>query len=264
VLRLAHTPGVLAAEHALLTRLAPLAIPIALPTPLAHVASPDPGENPLAPAAYLLLARPAGRVVSASAHHASLAEVDAAALDLRLGALFRAAHAVDEEYFGAPDAPPDERALEWEDAFLLMLEGAIDGAGARVPAERVRALLARALGAFLFGGVEWPHLVLSPLADPLLVLAPERADVVGICPLGVPHALWGDPALEHALRVPTPPSRAFLLGYTGAEGDGAIVRARDRTKALWYRLYAALVQGGETMEEEVRECVRLLEDAPCY
>jgi hypothetical protein len=264
VLRLAHTPGALAPEHALLARLATLALPIPLSTPLAHVASSDPDLNPLAPAAYLLLARPMGRVVSASVHRASLAAVDAAALDLRLGALFRAAHAVDEEYFGALDAPPDERALEWEDAFLLMLEGAIDGAGARVPAERVRALLARALGAFLFGGVEWPHLVLSPLADPLLVLAPERADVVGICPLGVPHALWGDPALEHALRVPTPPSRAFLLGYTGAEGDGAIVRARDRTKALWYRLYAALVQGGEMMEEEVRECVQLLEDAPCY
>jgi hypothetical protein len=190
-----------------------------------------------------------------------------------------------------------ERLLSWQDAFLLMLEEALDGAfpagttdaNAAADAARaaaVRALLVRALGAFVFEDVEWPHLaacVPDASTDVLLTSAPDdpagALEIACALPVGLPRARWGDPLLDRALRGPPAPSGAFLAGYTGAD-DTLVPRARERAKALWYRVLDAAVvladaraagaesaDGGHEAERarrEIDECVARLREIPVY
>jgi hypothetical protein len=228
-------------------------------------------------------------LISATKARAIFSATRAAELELRLGSWFRSLHGVDQEYYGRHDTPANDRLLSWEDQFLLMVEEALDDAVAgsstpenAIPAETIRTLLARAIGSYLFDGIEWPHLVGSPLDDPDLVLnrfpeSPEdEVEIVCMLPNGVPRAFWADPAFERILRDPTL-SKAFVVAYTGTEQEWNPL-PRDKTKALWYQLYGAIVTvaeltRGEVGEEDsplakarerVLEYVELLKNAPCY
>jgi hypothetical protein len=282
----------LAAEYGLLTHLhanrATYPLPIPIPTPLALSAAP----SSLLAYPYLLLSRPPGVLVPPN-----LAPAQHAALDLRRGAFYAALHAVDNDYYGRHDTEEMERLLSWQDAFLLMLEEALEeafpaattDANAAADAARaaaVRALLVRALGAFVFEDVEWPHLaacVPDASADVLLASAPDdpagALEIACALPLGLSCARWGDPLLERALRGPPAPSAAFHAGYTGAD-EAPVPRARERAKALWYRVLDAAVvlaytraagaESADGMREaelargEIDECVARLREIPVY
>jgi hypothetical protein len=250
-------------------------------------------NSPVAPHTCLLLSHPRGTICTPSSVHIDHLPVQKARLDLLLGTFFRSFHAVDQEYYGRHDTPEPERILEWEEQFLLLLDEALEDASRivatssygtsppefAIPAENIRSLLARAIGSYLFDGIEWPHLIADPIDEPLLVISEpsshsqEGADILCMFPNGLPRALWADPAFESALREPSP-SEHFVIGYTDAHPESWKPLPRDHTKALWYQLYAALVQvigvEGETKEvltdrlKEVHACVGFLKDAPCY
>jgi hypothetical protein len=329
----------------------PLSIPI--PKSLAYVdvdADADfddvTSENPVYPSSYLLLVRPSGAVTTPSRLRTHLSTLSAPVdgnvasthLDFRFGYFFRSLHAVDQEYYGRHDTPTNERLLSWEEQFLTMLEEVLDVVnlpgvdmdkvtqarsvsprggeeeGQSIPVETIRTLLARAIGSYLFDGIEWPHLIASPLHEPELVFiylphtalnlnpdspitADERIRVVCMLPNGLPYALWADPAFERIMHTigshtSTPaqnsrnwPSEAFTAAY--AVGEPTYVPLpREKTKALWYRLYGALVRvvedshgdeeghvessNEETRDEarkakeEVLRLVEVLKTAPCY
>lgn len=187
------------------------------------------------------------------------------------------------------------------EALLVQVESGAGAHGVQLPFEEIRRYLSRAIAFFLFDDVEVPSFVwFTGSEDDIYLYIPPSTGT----PLGVPkspmiaailpnvaHALWGDPLLE-SFFLPNPgPTQALLEGYVGGGGGPLTVFPRQKTKRIWYTLFLALVvltergagagDGGGTdadadadaesdvdkrvwAKSTVDECVRALEDAPCY
>jgi hypothetical protein len=277
-------PNTLFTEHALLARLAALpssTLSIPTPTPL-HI---SPSPSALLPYAYLLLACPPGTPLRTTG---SLTPAQRAQLDAQAGAFLRRLHAVDHDWYGRADAPAAARALSWQDAFVLLLEEALEALAPETSLDvtRARRLLGRAIGAYLFDDVDVPALVALAGAPASFLVGDGDGDDEGgassgaprvVCALatGLARALWGEPLFEQMLARP---SEALLRGYLDGR-QGLMQFARQRTKMRWYRVYHAVLGlvearragvGADLVEEvaEAREEVeRLLEEiesSPCY
>jgi hypothetical protein len=274
-------PNTLLTEHALLARLnalPPSTLSIPVPTPIHNSSSP----SALLPYAYLLLACPPGTLLSTLSTTGSLTSDQNVHLDAQAGAFLRELHAVDHDWYGRADAPAAARALSWQDAFVLLLEEALEALAPEtsLDVERARRLLGRAIGAYLFDDVDVPALV-ALAGAPASFLVGDGDDASGgprvVCALatGLARALWGDPLFEQMLARP---SEALLRGYLDGR-QGLTQFARQRIKMLWYQVYHAvlvLVEAqragvGANLVEEVtearKEVERLLgdiENSTCY
>lgn len=240
-----YTPNTLTQERALLQHLSSNT-PLPLPTPHALDTSLTLLQYP-----YLLLSRPRGVPLSHARERGLLTERQALLLDLRLGALLRAQHEVQNDWFGTP-AQEHDGLYSWQEAFTLLLETLIEdakGLGISFEYEKLRKPLGRAIGSFLFDDCEVPSLVSFAGDEDTIVVdlseegsgGEEEVPVTSF--LTVSHALWGDPLLE-ALFLD--PSKAFEEGY----GGSPIVFRRQKTKRLWYTVFLALMVLVQAKREE--------------
>ncbi|KAL1741335.1 hypothetical protein HDZ31DRAFT_67039 [Schizophyllum fasciatum] len=200
---------------------------------------------------------------------AALTPEQRALVDLRLGRAFAELHEnVQNDWFGLPVAPapapahslpalpalaglpalaaaPADTAYSWQATFTGLLEDLLQrlppAAAAAVPLAALRAALARAIGAFLFDDAAVPALV-APTGSAACVFVQACAGdggdvraVVAPAP-ALAHAVFGDPLLE-GVFLPPGPGAAFEEGY----GRAPVVFPRQRTKRLWYTLFAALL-----------------------
>ena len=229
----------------------------------------------LIPYPYILLSTPKG--IPLAEARPTLTIRQALLLDLRLGAVLKQLHSVENDWFGPPSFASDS-IFSWQEAFTLMLEEALcaaeerdSGIGVSLPMQKLRACLSRAIGSYLFDDAEVPAAVwFMGAEDAIFVDVGPGEDVEPkiTALVGLSQALWGDPLME---RLFIKPSAAMLEGY----GGSLIVFPRQKTKRVWYTLYTALVvllQVGDQTDDAVRdwakqaldECVQQLKDAPCY
>jgi len=188
--------------------------------------------------------------------------------ELKLGAMLHILHEVQNDWFGPPKMEADA-LISWQEAFVLMLEDALDAAGKtelKLDISGLRALLSRAIGAFVFDDVEVPSLLwFTGSEEDVYVSAGEDPEIV-LALVGMEYALWGDPLLEHLFTSPSP---ALLEGYE----TPLISYPRQQTKRLWYTLYSALVVLLDSVNEQGRkgwaleamsQAAEKLKHAPCY
>jgi len=275
--RESYAPNTLAHEHALLQQ---LSSNTSLPLPTAYALDTS---LTLLPFPYLLLSHPHGVPLSHARARGLLSERQALLLDLRLGALLREQHDVQNDWFGTP-AQEREGLYSWQEAFTLVLETLIEdavGLGIPLAYAQLRKPLGRAIGSFLFDDCEVPSLVSFAGDEDAIVVdvsedGPRNGDEVPVTSfLTVSHALWGDPLLEVLFM---DPSKALEEGY----GGSLIVFRRQKTKRLWYTVFLALMVLVQARREEqagvrrvedgkvewarrtVDQCIEELQNAPTY
>jgi hypothetical protein len=199
--------------------------------------------------------------------------------EAKIGGFLHALHALDNDWFGRQGTPDSERLYTWQEAFILALEELLDAASSRINSqlslEDLRLALSRAIGAYIFEDVEWPSFVC--FSRPRDFLIGDDGELVCALATGVPRAVWGDPLMEPMFARP---SRSMVAAYKGeTEGDGMPTNedfglttfSRQRTKKLWYGLYAMLldmVDGSrQRTEESISKLVAFIKEvrnAPCY
>lgn len=250
--------------------------PLPVPTYLALDTSKS-----VIPYSYILLSLPSvtaspSTLVTLSQARQSVTQAQALKLDLRLGSYLHQLHEVQNDWFGTP-AQEKDGIWSWQEAFTLLLENLLshaeshqDELGLSLPMVELRQCLSRAIGFFLFDDVEVPSLVsFTDDEDAILVEIPgenTEQDPEIIAFIGWEHGLWGDPMMEATLLEP---NDAVLEGY----GGPLVVFPRQKTKILWYALYAGLLtilegrggsDGVEVARSLVANSVQKLKGAPCY
>ncbi|KII89235.1 hypothetical protein PLICRDRAFT_175453 [Plicaturopsis crispa FD-325 SS-3] len=266
-----------------------IATQTSIPIPALHTFSTS---LDVLPYYYALFAHPyvPGPNVMTLAHardQGRLSEVDDVRLDLQLGVYLKQLHAIQNDWFGVPEASAaaptssllssaftfDEHALTWQEAFTPLLEKIIDALEPTYPElADARLYLSRAIGFFLFDDVEVPSLVsVTGGAEDVWLSVPPGSEpsIVFLHPRILTHVIWGDTLLA-LLLLPPGPSQALCEAYT----DGPLtIFPRQQTKRVWYVLFVAclvLLNGGAKSEkgpwalEKLRECVVKLKDAPYY
>lgn len=258
---------------------------------LLHAQNPSPLPVPMylaldtsksvIPYLYILLSLPSATassstLVTLSQARRSVTQAQALKLDLRLGSYLHQLHQVQNDWFGTP-AQEKDRAWSWQEAFTLLLEDLLshveshqDKLGLSLPMVELRQCLSRAIGFFLFDDVEVPSLVsFTDDEDAILVEIPfedTEQDSEIIAFIGWEHGLWGDPMMEATLMER---NDAIIEGY----GGPLVVFPRQKTKILWYALYAGLLaiiegrggpDGVEAARSLVAKSVQKLKGAPCY
>lgn len=272
-----YTPNTLELEHALAQKLSKIQ-----DIPQSKLIAFDASQS-LIPHSYLLSEYPGGITVAEARASNKLTERQNLLLDLHIGAYFKRVHdELQNDWFGLPSQEKDE-LYSWQEAFTYLLETVLQDArdlGEDLPYEDIRKYLSRAIGFFLFDDCEVPSLISflgdenTIIVDYDLVSPTQSEDILITSVISLSHALWGDPLLETMLVNPSP---AFLEGY----GGSPIVFARQKTKRMWYTLFQALVvlvqshrldgTGSPTLDDRrgwarktIAQCVRNLENAPCY
>jgi hypothetical protein len=198
-----------------------------------------------------------------------------------LGAVFNYIHEnICNIWYGPidPDSDPDpdanwRRCYDWQECFPVLLDTILDelllvarerpwgGPEQLVDTEEIEEIVsglrlpfARAIGSFIFNGVEAASLILSPTIDwpsRIFVELEQFEQTSNLKPVSTPPSstpsqaiftivsldgsLWGDPALDGALHACPQPNETLIEGYGGDPSE----YARRDTKKLWYVVYAA-------------------------
>lgn len=248
--------------------------PLPLPKPIALGTSKSTVPYP-----YILLSIPSltgSRLTTLADARTTLSQAQYLKTDIRLGSYFHQLHEIQNDWFGTP-AQEKDGIWSWQEAFTLLLENILshveahqEELGISLPMVEIRQYLSRAIGFFLFDDCEVPSLVsLTDDESTILVEEPPQGseDEPNMAAfVGWEYGLWGDPMMETLLREP---SDALIEGY----GGPIVLFPRQRTKQLWYALYAGLLtilegRGGvnavQSAKELVVKCVERLKDAPIY
>ncbi|KAF9527229.1 hypothetical protein CPB83DRAFT_907845, partial [Crepidotus variabilis] len=167
--------------------------------------------------------------------------------------------------------PEPPNSYSWQETFTMLFESVLSEVETillavsasdtspptqtiQIPSQRIRLLLSRAIGSFLFDDVEEPSLIWFTGSEEDIYVSltippsPGSSPITAILP-NLSHAVWGDPLLESFFlgfsglpSVTSEPSEAFMEAYTSSGGsDRLIVFPRQKTKRIWYTLFLGLV-----------------------